>query len=149
MVLIFLDELLLSNVCFRIWEFVFSAIIQKKWDFIKFRYYQTRTTNGNIRLLALPIKYSPAQRWNKVWNKFKVNNRDTRITWMTSFWCLYCYLWTYLTPVFSVSIVDVELNGLCSNSVCKREYNGQIKSVCFATKRAHPVLMLLKIQQYI
>ena len=27
---------------------------------------------------------------NNVWNKFKVNNIDTRTTSMTSFWCLYC-----------------------------------------------------------
>ena len=29
-----------------------------------------------------------------VWNMFKVNNKDTRATSMTSFWCLYCQLWT-------------------------------------------------------
>ena len=53
---------------------------------------------------------------------FKVNNRntrtmseicsklpiDTRKTPMTSFWCLYCVLWTYLTPCSSVSIINFE-----------------------------------------
>ena len=40
---------------------------------------------------------------------FKVNNKDTGATPLVSFWCLYCQLWTYLTPCSSVSIVDFEL----------------------------------------
>ena len=39
---------------------------------------------------------------------FKVNNKDTRTTSMTSFWCLYCYLWTYFTSCSSVSIFNFE-----------------------------------------
>ena len=39
---------------------------------------------------------------------FKVNNKDTRTTSSTSFWCLYCYLWTYFTTCSSVSIVNFE-----------------------------------------
>ena len=39
---------------------------------------------------------------------FKVNNKDTRTTSMTSFWCFYCELWTYSTPCSSVSIVNFE-----------------------------------------
>ena len=27
---------------------------------------------------------------------------------LTSFWCLYCWLWAYFTPFSSVSIVDFE-----------------------------------------
>ena len=65
-----------------------------------------------------------------MWNMFKVNKKDTRMTSMTSFWCLYCFLWTYSTLFSSVSIADVELAGICSDSVCKREYKRQIKS-CF------------------
>ena len=38
---------------------------------------------------------------------FKVCNKDTRTT-LASFWCLYCELWTYFTPCFSVSIVNFE-----------------------------------------
>ena len=34
---------------------------------------------------------------------FKVYNKDTRTTSVTSFWCLYCKLWTYSTPCSSVS----------------------------------------------
>ena len=39
---------------------------------------------------------------------FQVNNKDTRTTPMTSFWCLYCKLETYFTPCPSVSIVNLE-----------------------------------------
>ena len=34
-----------------------------------------------------------SQQWkhqNNVWNMFKVNNKDTKTTSLTSFWCLYC-----------------------------------------------------------
>ena len=43
-----------------------------------------------------------------MWNMFKVNNKDIRTTLLASFWCLYCYLWTYFTPCSSVSFVDFE-----------------------------------------
>ena len=46
-------------------------------------------------------------------NMFKVNNKDTRTTSVTSFWCLYCQFWTYFTPFFSVSIVDVQQVIVC------------------------------------
>ena len=39
---------------------------------------------------------------------FKVNNKNTRTMSMTSFWCFYCYLWTYFTPFSSASIVNFE-----------------------------------------
>ena len=35
----------------------------------------------------------------KAWNMFKANNKNTRTTSSTSFWCLYCKLWTYFTIV--------------------------------------------------
>ena len=44
----------------------------------------------------------------KVWNMFKVNNKNTRTTSLTSFWRFYCLLWTYFTPFTSVSINDFE-----------------------------------------
>ena len=43
-----------------------------------------------------------------MWNLFKVNNKHARITSMTSFWCLYCWLWTDSTHCSAVSIVDFE-----------------------------------------
>ena len=39
-----------------------------------------------------------------MWNMFKINTKDTRTTPMASFWCLYCWLWTYFTPCSRVSI---------------------------------------------
>ena len=39
---------------------------------------------------------------------FKINNKDARMTPLALFWYLYCYLWTYFTPCFSVSIVNFE-----------------------------------------
>ena len=36
----------------------------------------------------------------------QINNKDTRTTSITSFWCLYCKLWTYFTPCSCVSIVN-------------------------------------------
>ena len=45
---------------------------------------------------------------NKLWNMFMCNKKDTRTTPIASFWCLYCYLWTYFTPWSTVSIVNFE-----------------------------------------
>ena len=39
---------------------------------------------------------------------FKVNNKDTKTKSLTSFWFLYCYLWTYFAHCSSVSIVNIE-----------------------------------------
>ena len=39
---------------------------------------------------------------------FKVNNKNTRKTPVTSFWCFYCQLWTYFTPFSGVSLADFE-----------------------------------------
>ena len=38
----------------------------------------------------------------------KANNKDIRTKSMTSFWFLYCQLWTYFTPCSSVSVADLE-----------------------------------------
>ena len=43
-----------------------------------------------------------------MWNLFKVNNKDTRTTSMTSFWFLYCWLWIDFTRSSGVSIVNFE-----------------------------------------
>ena len=41
-------------------------------------------------------------------NMFKVKNKNTITTSLTSFWCFYCELLTYFTPFPSVFIVDFE-----------------------------------------
>ena len=54
---------------------------------------------------------------------FKVNNKDTRVTSLTSFWCLYCYLWTCFTPFSSVFTVNCEqVNVCCRNQLLKKSY---------------------------
>ena len=44
---------------------------------------------------------------------FKVNYEDTRTKSVTSFWCRYCQLITYLTPFSSFSIVEFEQVNVC------------------------------------
>ena len=64
---------------------------------------------------ALTYSKSMIKHYNKLWNMFKVNNNDTRTRSLASFWRLYCYLWTYLAPCFSVFIANFEhimLDGL-------------------------------------
>ena len=39
---------------------------------------------------------------------FKVNNKNTRTTSLTSFWCFYCQLQTYFAPFSRISIADFE-----------------------------------------
>ena len=61
---------------------------------------------------------------NKEWNQFKVNhfednNKETR-TSLTSFWCLYYWLWNYFTDCSGVSIVDFEqVNDGGKEMLCK------------------------------
>ena len=39
---------------------------------------------------------------------FKVNNKNTRTTLLTLFWCFYCQLWIYFTCFSSVFVVEFE-----------------------------------------
>ena len=41
-------------------------------------------------------------------SKYKINNKVSRTTHLTSFWCFICWLWTDFTPCSNVSIVDFE-----------------------------------------
>ena len=56
---------------------------------------------------------------------FKVNNKNTRTTSMTSFWCLYCKLKTYLSPSSSVSVDFEEINVSweCRTTLCPHKTN--------------------------
>ena len=55
--------------------------------------YMLNVNNGNIR-----ARYE---------SMLKVNNKDTRMTPMMSFWCLCYWLWTYFTTFCSVSVVKL------------------------------------------
>ena len=68
---------------------------------------------SSIILMIIPNRHCLVQnkQWkyqNNVWNPFKVNNKNTRTTAVTSFWCCYCQLWTDFTHCSGVSIVDFE-----------------------------------------
>ena len=39
---------------------------------------------------------------------FKITNKNTKTSSLTSFWCFYCLLWTYFTLFSSVSFVYLE-----------------------------------------
>ena len=57
------------------------------------------------------------QQWkhqNNFWNLFKINNKRTR---MTSFWWLYCWLWTNFAHSCGVFIVDNEQFNLQLNTL--------------------------------
>ena len=63
--------------------------------------------------VLVPSRYLlfESQQWkheNNVWNLFKAINKDTRMILLTSFWFLYCYIWTDFTNCSRVSIVDFE-----------------------------------------
>ena len=45
---------------------------------------------------------------NNVWNLFKANNKDTRTSSTTLFWCLYWQFWTGFTCSSGVSMTDFE-----------------------------------------
>ena len=50
----------------------------------------------NFGSLSQPLLVQ-SQQWehqNNVWSLFKIKNKDIRMTPMTLFWCLYCYLRT-------------------------------------------------------
>ena len=42
-----------------------------------------------------------------------INNKDTKTTSLTSFWFLYCFLWTYFIAFSTVPIVDFEQVIIC------------------------------------
>ena len=56
------------------------------------------------------LLHDQSQQWRNenMWNLSKINNEETRMTSVTSFWCHYCQLWPDLTHNSSVSIVDLE-----------------------------------------
>ena len=57
---------------------------------------------------SLTVQSQQYKHWRKVWNMFKVNNKDTKTTSVMSLKCFYCQLWTYITPLSIVSIAKFE-----------------------------------------
>ena len=48
-----------------------------------------------------------------MWSLFIVDNKDTKTTSLTSFWCLYCQLWNDFTHCSGASIVELEQVNVC------------------------------------
>ena len=46
------------------------------------------------------------RRWSSDCGVFGLDSEETRMTPLTSCWCLYCLLWAWLAPFSSVSVVD-------------------------------------------
>ena len=65
-----------------------------------------QNTSGQLLLK----KENPSKQLLEVWRMFKVINKDTRTTLLTTFKCLYCYLWTYFTRFSSLSIDSEQVN---------------------------------------
>ena len=67
-----------------------------------------RHSSFHLPSRALLVQSQQWKHQSNVWKLFKVNNKDTRTTSMTSFWCLYRQLWKDFTYSSGVSIVDFE-----------------------------------------
>ena len=77
------------------------------------KFCNVRTERKDLRptQLTFTCSNSTIEFQEKVWNK--VNNKNSKTTSLTSFWCLYCKLWTYFTPLSSVFIIYFEQVNVC------------------------------------
>ena len=113
-----------SLLCsFQKWKFylresflILSYSIKKFSFFVRLRIKQLLLHANSlvvIGFLILPIQHLlvKCQQWNhqiKVWNLLKVDNKDTKTSSLTSFWCLYCYLWIDFTLCFVIFVIDFQ-----------------------------------------
>ena len=72
---------------------------------------KTKTNSIQSQLIIICSK-STRKTLEKVWNMFKVNNKNTRTASLMSFWWFYYQFWTYFTPFSSVSIASVMFAGV-------------------------------------
>ena len=81
---------------------IFSSLLSSKfaWSIL----YTLSHYPASIYLLKVDNRSTRT----KVWNMFKVNNKDSKMMPLTSIWCLYRWLWTYLPLCSSISIVNFE-----------------------------------------
>ena len=95
-----------------------------------------------IKILLVLIKKSVSIKIHHIylpvpknkWNMLKVNNKDTRRTSLTSFWCLYCQLWIYFLSFSSVSVVDFE-----------QELKVEVTLAAFLTSTFSSIMDLVKL----
>ena len=67
---------------------------------------QNNIIHVHIHLIHIPKRCYWRRSDVLIVNVEKISHNVLVFPW--SFWCFYCYLWTYLTPFSSVSIVDFE-----------------------------------------
>ena len=48
----------------------------------------------------LPVQSQQRKHLKKVWNMCKFNSTNTRTISVTLFWCVYYWIWAYLTPFY-------------------------------------------------
>ena len=76
------------NVCFWLWicfqAWNLNSIYCNCWN-VYFKIFLSSFTSRHSRVQSSQQNYL-----NRVWNVFRVNNKDTRTTPLVSFWCFYC-----------------------------------------------------------
>ena len=67
-----------------------SNKLTKSLELVKFNlvFFPRETRMKPSRYLL--VQSHQSKNYNNMWNLFKVSNKDTRTTSLTSFWCLYC-----------------------------------------------------------
>ena len=81
---------------------------------------------------------------NNVWNMFKVNNKDSRTTSLTLFWCFHCRLWTSKCRLGFCSVdrwKPVEINSSIQDALQSSYYEIFLK-----IQRKRPVLEYLYLK---
>ena len=90
--------LVVNYICIKapspIFEKVLNTPLLWVWFWLKFP--------KTITCLNLTIE--PLE---KVWHKFRANNKDSKTTLFTLFWCLYCWAWTYFILFFYSSVHNI------------------------------------------
>ena len=102
-------DLIMSGLIKRASFFLFCKVVSKPnlHTQVVLKAEKRKTGNGGTDFMLQKALF-----WNKLTTK------ETKL--MTSFWCLYGWLWTYFTPFSSVSTVDFEQVSPCW--VCKKFY---------------------------
>ena len=78
-------------------------------DFTQIQVLQTKWPTKYAAQLKFTCSKSTTESFKKkVRNMFKGNCKDNRTTSLTSYWCLYCQLWTYFTSFSSAFSAEFE-----------------------------------------
>ena len=99
-------------------ELMFSGGLEKHYgaawvNWRKMDIFKLNNSSIKLSFYAFPKRHLlvQSQQWNHQknnWNLFKIKNTDTRTMSMTSFWCLYCQLWTDFTHCSDIFIFNFE-----------------------------------------